>query len=185
MNKKEIRNEMVIKRDSIEKEAAAMLSDRIRKRVLSLDEFKSSDDVFLYCSFRSEVDTRRLIEDTIEIKGRVYLPKVVSRTKMIFVKVSSIDELKKGFRGIFEPEGNEESSVLPGLILVPLLAYDLKGIRLGYGGGYYDRTLPLYKGKSMLAALAFEEQCHDGLPCDETDIKMDAVITPKEVIRIR
>ncbi len=185
MNKKDIRSEMVIKRDSIERNAAAELSDRIRKRVLSLDEFKSSEDVFLYCSFRSEVDTRKLIEDTIEVKGKVYLPKVVSRTKMIFVKISSIDDLKKGFRGIFEPAGNEESSVIPGLILVPLLAYDLNGIRLGYGGGYYDRTMPLYKGKSLLAALAFEEQCYKSLPCDETDIKMDAIITPEEVIRIR
>ncbi len=184
MIKRKLRMEMIETRDLIDSKIAREDSSKIAQRVMELEEYKGSEDIFLYCSFRSEVDTRELIEETIKLKGRVYLPKVVSRTKMIFVRITSIDEIAKGFRGIFEPVKNEESSVIPGLIVVPLVAFDRSGTRLGYGGGYYDRTLPLYKGKSLLAAIAFSRQCCDDIPCDENDVKMDAIVTEKEVIRI-
>ncbi|MBR5377170.1 MAG: 5-formyltetrahydrofolate cyclo-ligase [Lachnospiraceae bacterium] len=185
MTKNGIRFEIIQKRDAIGPEEARRASDLIADRIRSLPEYKDAKDVFLYSSFRSEVYTRDLIADTIKDKGRVYLPKVISRTKMIFVKIDSTDEIKKGFRGIFEPVSSTETDVIPSLIVVPMVAFDKNGTRLGYGGGYYDRTLPLYKGKCLLAGAAFSAQFHEDIPCDETDIRMDAIITENEVIRIK
>ncbi|MBO4373539.1 MAG: 5-formyltetrahydrofolate cyclo-ligase [Lachnospiraceae bacterium] len=184
MTKNAVRFEMIQKRDAIEPDAARADSAAIVKRIEGMCEYQEAADVFLYSSFRSEVFTRDLIADTIERKGHVYLPKVVSRTKMIFVKITSLDEIKKGFRGIFEPVGSEAADVIPSLIIVPLVAFDLRGVRLGYGGGYYDRTLPAYKGKSLLVGAAFSGQYHDDIPYGENDVRMDVIVTEKETIRI-
>ncbi len=184
MNKNEIRFEIIQKRDAIDPAEAERYSQIIAERIMSLPEYESAGDVFLYASFRSEVATRELFLQTVEKKGHVYLPKVMSRTRMIFVRVTSVDEVKKGFRGIFEPVGTEDTDVVPSVIVVPMVAFDKKGTRLGYGGGFYDRTLPLYKGKSFLCGAAFSCQYQADIPCDETDIRMDAVITEKETMRI-
>ncbi len=184
MTKNEIRFEIIQKRDAIDPDEARKLSAMIADRIKSLPEYRAAEDVFLYSSFRSEVATRNLIADTIKDKGRVYLPKVISRTKMIFVKVTSLDEIKKGFRGIFEPISAEASDVIPSIIIVPMVAFDQNGVRLGYGGGYYDRTLPLYKGKCLLAGAAFSAQFHEDIPFEENDVKMDAIVTENEVIRL-
>ncbi|MCR5650605.1 MAG: 5-formyltetrahydrofolate cyclo-ligase [Lachnospiraceae bacterium] len=184
MTKNEIRFEMIQKRDAIDPDEARRASALITERIISLPEYEKAEDVFLYASFRSEAATRELILKTLEKKGKAYLPKVVSMTKMIFVKVTSLEEVRKGFRGIFEPIREEAAKVIPPVIIVPLVAFDDKGTRLGYGGGYYDRTLPAYKGKSLIAAAAFSVQYHGDIPCEENDVRMDAVITEKEVIRI-
>ena len=185
MNKNGIRFEIIQKRDAIDPAEAERYSQIITERIMSLPEYEKAEDVFLYASFRSEVATRDLFLRTIEKKDHVYLPKVISRTKMVFVKVTSIDEVQKGFRGIFEPISAEASDVIPSLIIVPMVAFDKNVTRLGYGGGFYDRTLPLYKGKSLLCGVAFSCQYHEDIPCDETDIRMDAIITEKEIIRIQ
>lgn len=184
MTKNEIRFEIIQKRDAAKPEEARRYSEQITERIMSLPEYEAASDVFMYASFRSEVATRDLFLFTIEKKGHVYLPKVESRTKMIFVKVTSPDEVRKGFRGIFEPVSSDASDVIPSLIVVPMVAYNEKGARLGYGGGFYDRTLPFYKGRSFLCGAAFSCQYFSDIPCTETDIRMDAVITEKETIRI-
>ena len=184
MSKNEIRFEIIQKRDAIDPVEAERSSQIITKKIMALPEYENAEDVFLYASFRSEVATRELFLRTVEKKGHVYLPKVMSRTRMIFVRVTSVDEVQKGFRGIFEPVGTEALDVVPGLIVVPLVAFDKNGTRLGYGGGFYDRTLPLYRGKSFICGADFSCQYHGDIPCDDTDIRMDAIITEKETIRI-
>ena len=93
---------------------------------------------------------------------------------MIFVKVTSIDEVQKGFRGIFEPISAEASDVIPSLIIVPMVAFDKNVTRLGYGGGFYDRFLAHYTGYSV--GLCYENCCGD-VPADTYDMAVDTVIT--------
>jgi 5-formyltetrahydrofolate cyclo-ligase len=70
------------------------------------------------------------------------------------------------------------------LIIVPGVAFDETGGRIGYGGGYYDRLLPRVKGLRPIVALAYEEQIYDDLPRAEHDIEMDIVLTDRKTIRV-
>lgn len=89
--------------------------------------------------------------------------------------------MSPGKHGISEPNGPE---VIPDVVLVPMVAFDKDKHRLGYGGGYYDRTLAhlRHKKSGLLAiGLAYDWQLHAGLPAEENDVKMDMIITDKKV----
>lgn len=95
------------------------------------------------------------------------------------------DKLIAGTWGIKEP-GPEAPEVVPEIVLVPLLAFDRQGFRLGYGGGYYDRTLEsLRRGNPKLLAigLAFDEQEVDAVPHGSHDQRLDWVLTPGRTLR--
>jgi 5-formyltetrahydrofolate cyclo-ligase len=88
-----------------------------------------------------------------------------------------------GFRGIPEPAAGEQVPVQEAnLLVVPGVAFDPEGRRVGYGGGFYDRLLPRVKGLRPIVALAYEEQVFPSLPREEHDISVDVVITDARVI---
>lgn len=100
---------------------------------------------------------------------------------MEFKQWSSRDKLRKNTH-FYEPLPNS-NTITPDLIIVPLLGFDRKGHRIGYGSGYYDRTLPLFI-KSLKIALAYSNQEVDDIPVEKHDQKLDFIITEKEIVKI-
>ena len=185
MTKEEIRKRTLALRDGLSEDYRLKASLSIQEKLLTLPEYEKAQNVFLYHSFKSEADTLYLIDETIKRKGIVFLPRVQSRIKMSFYGIRDRRELVKNGYGILEPlpAGNEEKT--PGLFIIPLVAYDKEGHRIGYGGGYYDRYLVSFKGRVPIAAMAFAEQCMNGkIEPDDNDIKADIIVTQKEILRI-
>lgn len=142
--------------------------------------------VLLYASMGSEVETAPVMELTWEKGGRVYLPKIDAKThQMEFYRVEKETVLYPHRFGMMEPSGEEEKadpSAKEGVVLLPGLAFDAKGARLGYGGGFYDRYLKLVPALLRIA-LAFDSQLVKEVPCGAEDERADIIVTPEKWIQ--
>lgn len=139
-----------------------------------------------YCSMVSEVDTKQILLRLLDSGKEVYLPVIVdaSNKLMEFVKLETLGDLESG---IYSEEPKDKSKVLVKemeVALIPLLAFDRRGNRLGFGFGYYDRYL---QGKHVLkVGIAYSHQeSLEELPHETHDIPLDYVITEKEVIKCK
>lgn len=138
--------------------------------------WRQAGSVFLYCSVGSEAGTAGLIAAALMQGKKVYLPRCVRRGEMKLIRLRNEAELRAGRYGIPEPAGNEEICGIPDLCIVPGLAFDASGARLGYGGGYYDRYLAA--AKPVAAALAYPCQMAARLPVCGHDVPVNYIITP-------
>ena len=186
--KKAIRQKNLEKRDQIPQEVRSVKNRMIKEKIFSLPEFLSSHTVLFYASFRSEVETSGMIKESIGSGKRVLLPKVDRENKMLrLYEIKDISELFPGYMGIPEPSLTNELMASPedvDLVIIPGVAYDYTGNRLGYGAGYYDRLLSETKKKLLVVAPAFEEQIVDMIPAEEHDVKVDIIVTDKRILRI-
>jgi len=138
-----------------------------------------------YAAFNSEIDPIRLIETFHCEQSRIALPLVVGPDVPLEFRIwHPDDELEKGALGIATPK-KDAPLLTPSLLLVPLLAFDDRGYRLGYGGGYYDRTLEALRasGPVTTVGLAFEAQRVKKLPVQHHDQRLDWIITEKQAYR--
>lgn len=183
--KNEARKTFLKAREGLSESETAVKNRSILEKVLQLEAYRSARTVHLYASIgeRNEVDTFRLMKHSLEAGKHVIVPVMQDDGRLIHASVHSIKDLKKNSWGVPEPvdpEPVEEPD--PDLIIVPMVAGDLKKNRLGYGKGYYDRFL---KGRGTLkAGLLFELQVSgDPLPTGPHDVPLDILITEKRVIR--
>lgn len=153
------------------KEAA----DSCRRQVLESSFYKEADWVYTYISFDSEMDTRDLICDMLKDGKHVAVPKIQG-DKMEFHEIHSLSECRPGVWGIPEPV-MEACVTESGLMLMPGLAFDKEGRRLGYGAGYYDKYLALHPGH-YCCGLAYKEQVIEKVPANEYDISIHYLFTP-------
>lgn len=140
-----------------------------------------------YVPTNAEVDVRPLMQALAERGHPLALPTVMAEGAPLTFRAWQPDQpLTPGFRQIPEPSPNAEL-VTPDVVLVPLLAYDSVGHRLGYGGGYYDRTLAKLRedGDVFAIGIAFSAQAVDSLPGTQHDQKLNAVLTELGLTRFR
>lgn len=153
----------------------------IFKKLLYLQQFRTSKNIFTYVSRHDEVDTKKVIEYCIKKRKNVFVPKTDENTHMIHVyQIKRMSDLKIGPYGIFEPD--EKRAKLSDrkkfdIILVPGLGFDVSCRRLGRGQGYFDRFLGQIKGYKI--GLCFQEQMCTSIPVDKHDVPMDVVMTGK------
>ena len=138
-------------------------------------QFKAAKTVFCYVSAKGEVGTRELIVELLKEKG-VLVPYCTDKEgNMICVKINSLDDLKEGKFGIPEPKKNVEfPKEKIDFAIVPAVAFDKKGYRLGYGKGYYDRFLSDINPFKL--GVCAKEFYLKEIPHDEYDVKMDDVL---------
>ncbi|MEN8265303.1 MAG: 5-formyltetrahydrofolate cyclo-ligase [Nitrospirota bacterium] len=191
--KKRLREKLLKKRDSIPHDLKAQKESEIEQKLFDLDIFKKAACLLMYVSFRSEVDTRRYLDDVLKTGKVLVLPLVDTRHKGLkLYKINATSELSPGYMGIPEPAARESRRVTIkeiDLVVIPGTGFDINGNRLGYGGGYYDRLLS-YESKQLAkvehiptVALAFEEQIGEEIPAEPHDIQVDMIITDKRLIR--
>ena len=153
--------------------------------LFSCPVWKDAEEIFCYASFRDEADTSRIIREALESGKRAAVPKVEGKRLMEFYYINGTEELTPGYRGIPEPAGDSERKAFPGkkaLMVMPGVAFDLSGMRLGYGGGFYDSYLEKYPECPRLA-LAYSIQLEDSIPGELHDIRVELIITEKGMIR--
>jgi 5-formyltetrahydrofolate cyclo-ligase len=159
-------------------------SRRIAERLWGLEAFWRAKRVLFYASAGGEVETLPLLERWIEGGRKVVLPRVEGKA-MILVEVDGLEDLAPGYRGLLEPRSDRGRVVPWGaveVVLVPGLAFDLEGNRLGRGGGHYDRTLACIGPKTLKIGLAFDFQVVDRLPVEARDVPVDLVVTESRTI---
>jgi len=162
-------------------------SSKIRYRFIELTEEQGFNVVMIYISVRNEVDTYELGKELLRM-GKMVCAPVVDRTRrrILPYTVSRIpDDLVDGEYNIPEPSREKGQPVDPNsidVVVVPGVGFDLRGYRIGYGGGYYDRFLPLCSN-ALFVGLAYEFQIVDKVPNEDWDIRMDMIITEERVIR--
>jgi 5-formyltetrahydrofolate cyclo-ligase len=184
--KDKLRKEIIIKRDLISENNRLSKDESIRNKLFSLPEFIKADTIFIYFSFRSEVDTFFIIEKALNKGKRVILPKVEKKKRKLYLyEINSIKDLSSGYMGIYEPIPDISREVginEVDLIIVPGVCFDIYGNRIGYGGGYYDIILSEKKTNSPVIALSYEEQIVQKIPSEPHDIKVDIIITDQRII---
>lgn len=144
--------------------------------------YKEAESVLLYLSINREVRTRAMVDRILKDGKRLALPQCFDNGRMTFRYIDSTDCLVKGKFSAPEPSNDceEYTGALPAVCVVPAIAFDKEGYRLGYGKGYYDRYLSRFDGIVSLG-FCFEELLVDGLPHGVFDASCDAVITEKGV----
>jgi len=160
----------------------------IYEKLIKIVEFDSCKKLFIYVSFDMEINTHKIIKLALEKGKNVYVPKVISKDfGMLAVRLNNLMDLKKNRMGILEPIDKTEI-IDPkdiDLAIIPGLAFDLKGNRIGYGGGYYDRFFSDKKKKlPIMIALAYESQVFPQIQEETYDIIVDKIITEKNVYNI-
>ena len=133
-----------------------------------------------FAAIRDEINPADLLAWLHEEGARLALPVMQGKGKPLLLRAwSPGDAMQPAAWGIAEPL-DDKPALEPDIILVPLLAFDLLGNRLGYGGGYYDRTLAYWRAKKPVIAvgLAYDEQKFDVVPSDSYDQRLDWVLTP-------
>lgn len=169
--------------------SAEELGARAERRLIAHEVFRDADVILVYLPFRGEVSTKRVVEAALA-RGKVVAAPVTLKAerKLLPLRLTGHpEELRRGAYGILEPEPSRCEPVPAAtldLVVVPGVAFDLGGGRLGYGGGYYDRFLSTEATGATRAALAFEAQIsEEPLPLDPFDVRVDFVFTERRILR--
>ena len=177
IEKKELRERFVRMRNEIPSAIRREYSDEIFAQVRSLVRYKLCDTVLVFVSAGSEPETRGFINDALADGKKIAVP-FISDGEMCFKYIDSLSELVPGEFGI--PAAPEENVTVSDfgscLCITPCLSVDDSGVRLGYGGGFYDRFLSGHVGV-YAAAVCYDELISRGLPRDEYDMTVNMYIT--------
>ncbi len=183
--KEQIRKRIIQVRNQMPGAEVSEKSSIIAEKVLKTPEYEEADNILLYADYRHEVMTREIFDDALLLKKKVYFPKCSEDGSMEFYQVISVKQLESGYKGIKEPvveeayhfcfDGREDT-----LIIVPGVAFDMQGYRVGYGKGFYDRFLQ-DKRQMTVMGLCFAGQIVEEIPHDRYDIRMDKIVT-EEII---
>lgn len=184
MEKKELRKKMASLRDAVSLEDRERISSSIKMQLQKMALWKSCDSLYTYISFRSEIDTISIIEMAWKEGKTVAVPKVEGE-EMTFYEIHSMEELQPGYMGILEPVTRKKANGQKICLLMPGLAFDKTGNRLGYGGGFYDKYIEKNKENiCMQPAVAYEFQILPSIPNEKYDQKVTHIIMQKGIIDI-
>lgn len=154
---------------------------QLMQNFFALQEVKKARNFFIYVSYGTEADTMGILSALLR-RGRMVAAPRVEGEEMDFYEIHHPGELHPGYQGILEPAGSHPVRAENGIMLMPGLAFDRHGNRLGYGGGYYDRYLADQCGDGLVTvALAYDFQVAESLPVDAFDRRADIVVTDRQV----
>jgi len=187
--KKALRARILAARDALDPAERAAAARAIASRIASLPSFDGALTLLATLPFGSEWDTRSLAQAALDRGKSIVLPRVDTHARMLVLhRVADLDaDVAPGYRGIPEP-ALHTPAVEPGeidCVLVPGVAFDPAGQRLGYGGGYYDRLMPLLKPGVARVAGAFDIQIVAAVPSGVHDLAVDVVVTPTRTFATR
>lgn len=175
MNKKELRAQIKAAKKNMTVQQIESLSHDLCQQFLATDEYKNAKTVYGYLPYNQEVRTWALLEQALKDGKKVAVPKVYD-DEMRFIYMDDLGAVFKGYAGIPEPIADEPIADDPtALVLMPGLAFDKEGHRIGYGGGFYDRFLE-DEPNHPTVALCYHFQMMDHLDTEEHDIPVDKVL---------
>ncbi len=191
--KKSIRKLIKDKNNQLTADYISSSSKQITKTLIDTDAFKTAKTVMCYLSFGSEVDTKLIIDECFEQGKTILIPIIMRNTDAsTYMEASQLidynEDLAPGTMGILEPIASAIRIKDPktiDLIIIPGLAFDRQGNRLGYGSGYYDYFLGRLRDDCNQIAITFSFQLIDHIPTQKHDMKVRNIITQKGLNHIK
>lgn len=183
--KNALRKSFSERRSAIDREYKNKLDSKIINRFMSLASYRYADTILLYYPVKGEIDVRPIISASLASGKRVALPRCEDKgSVMNFHYINSPEELEIGRFGLMEPSLQSEmfepeKQVGQCVVVIPALAYDKRGYRIGYGKGFYDRYFSTY-GISRVG-LIYSQFLVNELPHGKYDISVDILVSEKEV----
>ena len=178
-SKSDIRKDYLSRRNKVDNKYSKYVSYEISKFAEEIVNSFVSSNIAGFYPFRNEINVLPLLKKLGELGSLICLPVIrEDNSFLIFKKWSNNTKMVTGKYGILEPPESSEN-IIPDLLLVPLLAYDVSGNRIGYGGGFYDKTLQYLHSKNIdfiSIGVAFKFQECDYIPSEKHDIKLNAIL---------
>lgn len=185
MGKEFVRKQFLDCRRQLDLSTYSSLSQQAQRQLISSEPFICARSLALYSPINNEVATEQIFTVARTQNKQIYYPRVAGK-ELEFLEVCAVNSLKVGAFGIAEPEIGEQISVAGlDLIIVPGVAFDVRGHRLGYGGGFYDRQLSGKSAGTISVGLCFDVQLCDLLPTEEHDQALDYIATETKFIPCR
>ena len=197
------RKQYIALRRQMLKEDVASKSAAICEKVLDSMTYKTAQVIVAYYPLGNEVDCLPVLEDALNNGKHVMLPRTEADCRMDFYEIHSLLDVEEGHFHVMEPKeycrkfeadrftGEVSTKVqdtmqkeLSVLVLVPGVVFDFEGNRYGYGKGYYDRYFAKFPQLKRIALAYTDQLSEEPLECLETDVKMHAIVTEREIIVI-
>ena len=175
MNKKELRSLIRTRKRAMTEEMILEKSEALARKLFETEQYRSARSIYGYLPYNQEVRTVPMLEQALRDGKRVAVPKCYG-DEMRFLWMEDLSQVEKGYAGIPEPVADgpvadDETA----LVLMPGLAFDREGHRIGYGGGFYDKFLA-GEGTHPTLALCYDFQIFDHLETEKFDIPVDKVL---------
>ncbi|KWT83484.1 5-formyltetrahydrofolate cyclo-ligase [Candidatus Magnetominusculus xianensis] len=188
-HKAALRREALRLRDSIDPKTKKTKDSEIHKNLFQTREFTKAKSVMFFASIRSEPNTLDMIAAALTLNKIIVLPRVNLKERSLEPYIiTNLFELVPGYMNIPEPHPELAAKCSAediDVIVMPGLAFDKSGGRVGYGGGYYDRFISGIKGqRPVLAAVAYDEQVMESVPVMSYDQRIDMIVTESGVFRV-
>ena len=175
MDKTALRKEIREKKRAMTEEQIVDASRRLGELFIACDAYQQAKTIYGYLPYNQEVRTVPMLEQALRDGKRVAVPKVIG-DEMRFIYMTDLSQVEKGYAGIPEPLADGPVAEDPtALVLMPGLAFDPQGHRIGYGGGFYDRFLAAEPNHPTVA-LCYDFQLLPKLETEEFDIPVDCVL---------
>ena len=186
--KRAMRQRVLAARDALPEEARAAASQAIADRFGQRADFRAARAVLVTLPFRNEWDTRVLVRAALGAGKTIAAPRVDNATRMLkLYAIADPDrDVALSAKGIPEPSSHCPSIAPDAIdfVVIPGIAFDRDGHRLGYGGGYYDRLLPLLSPRAARVAGAFDLQIVPQVPVGPNDIGIDGIVTESRELSV-
>ena len=182
--KKNLRKILTEKRNLIKKNTNLEFNIEAFNQLTEQIKFNAIDCIGSFMSIRSEISTNKLNKAILDMDKKLAFPTIEKNSETLIFKITnSLKSFKLGKFNIPEPK-DDNKKVIPQLFFVPCLGFDLKGYRIGYGGGFYDKTFEKLKKLNLLfytVGFAYDDQKQNELPIEKFDYKLDFVLTEKQL----
>ncbi len=186
MPKRKLRQVMLDMRRNLTAEERCVSGHVIQQAFVVLPAFAKAHVIALYSSIGGEVETVEVLEAALK-EGKIVLFPVVCGDHLRFIRVSDPSKMARGAFGISEPciTGEAYAPDAADLVVVPGVAFDRTGKRIGFGKGYYDRSLHHLEGNGKLVGFCYDFQLVDEIIAEPHDVAVDVIITEKRVLDLR
>jgi len=188
LSKKELRREVIQGRMALSEQEVSNKSNDITRAIINMKEYQQATTIMAYVDFRHEVQTGEFIRKALNDGKRLAVPLTDMEGKRLVPSLLKEfpEDLTPGAYGILEPRPECLRPITPGeleLVIVPGVAFDVQGNRLGFGGGFYDRFLPQTGKDCLWLAPAFELQIQDNVYPDQHDCPVHILVTEDRIIK--
>ena len=182
--KKDLRKKLTERRNLIKTNTTLEFNIDAFYELTKKIKFNAIDCVGSFVSIRSEISTNKLNKAIFNMDKKLAFPTIEKNSEtLIFKTTNSLKNFKMGKFNIPEPTNNN-NEIIPQLFFVPCLGFDLRGFRIGYGGGFYDKTFAKLKKLNLVfytVGFAYDDQKQNKVPIEKFDYKLDFVLTEKQL----
>lgn len=187
MGKNFLREQMITKRDALSSLEIQGKSHETAQRLLLLPEYRQAKTILIYIPTKSEINTLPIIKSSWQQQKRIAIPVCQADRTLLISELNCFNDLEKGKYNILEPVKDKIIPIDPGeidLAIIPGLAFDQQGTRLGYGGGYFDRFLKTLRNNCPILALCYEFQIIKHIPSEIHDVPVNMILTEERIHKL-